>query len=118
MKRTIIAGAAIMVGAAVALSAGGYMAIAGGFDQQKWKAEKGNTSHKNPRIGMVSDAEKVLRLGMKRDEVIQLLGEPDRDQTNTLEYDIGASPYGIDYELFVLEFDALGLLKTWRTVRG
>lgn len=118
MKTTIIAGAVIIAGAAVALSGGGDMAIAGGFDQQKWKAEKGNTSHKNPRIGMVSDAEKVLRLGMKRDEVKQILGEPDRAQTNTLEYDIGASPYGIDYESFVLEFDELGLLKTWRIVRG
>lgn len=94
------------------------MALAGGFDAQKWKAEKGNVTSKNARITMVGEAEKLLRIGMPRQEVTALLGEPDGNDNNRFEYLLGVSPVGIDFEVFIIEFDAGGRLKSFRSERG
>jgi hypothetical protein len=112
--RIILAGAATVA----ALGIGGNMAAAGGFDSQKWKAERGNETSKNPRVTMVGEAEKLLRVGMTREEVTALLGEPDGNANTRFEYLLGISPVGIDFEVFIIEFDAQGKLVRFRTERG
>ncbi len=94
------------------------MAWSGSFDSAKWKAERGNTSHKNPRIGMVSGVEGLLRVGMTREEVVALPGEPDDKKPEKFTYDLGASPVAVDFEYFVLEFDGAGKLTKFRTEQG
>lgn len=112
--RILLAGAI----AVASLGIGGQMVTAGGFDSQKWKAEKGNETGKNPRVTMVGEAQKLLRKGMTREEVITLLGEPDGKPNNRFEYLLGISPFGIDFEVFILEFSAEGKLTNFVVKRG
>ena len=111
---------ALAASAIVAAVLGGefHMAWSWSFDSAKWKAERGNTSHKNPRIGMVSGVEGLLRVGMTREEVVALLGEPDDEKPGKFTYDLGASPVAVDFEYFVLEFDGAGKLTKFRTEQG
>lgn len=88
------------------------------FDAQKWKAQRGNPSHNNPRIGMVSGAKKLLRTGMTQDEVGALLGEPEGKSATRWQYDLGASPYGVDFEYLVIEFDEQGRVLRVSTIQG
>jgi hypothetical protein len=108
---------AIVVALAVVML-GTNMAASDGFDSRKWKAEEHNTSRNNPRIGMVVPLMKILRVGMTRSEVAEFLGAPDNATDNKIEYELGASPYGIDYETFFLEFDGNGKLESFRIKRG
>ena len=94
------------------------MAAAQSFNAEKWKALKGNGSHSNPRIGMVGAAKTLLHAGMSQDEVVGLLGEPDGQKDGRWTYDLGASPYGADYQYLVLEFDGQGKLASVKTEQG
>jgi hypothetical protein len=108
-------------GAALVLGAGGYMAtttMTAGFDSDKWKALRSSTARENPRSRMVSKLEQELRPGMTQDEVLALLGEPEIKEGVRYVYSIGASPFGVDYEYFAVEFDAEGKLLRHMITRG
>src|SRR5262249_51200547 len=118
IRKTWIAlcGAGVML----ILGAGAYMTTltAGDFDSDKWKALRSSTARNNPRAGMVSDLQPQLRPGMTRDEVVTLLGEPEVKEGARYVYSIGTSAFGVDYEYFVVEFDADGKLLRHMITRG
>jgi hypothetical protein len=84
-----------------------------GFDSDHWKAQYDVDDRDNPRAGMVTALERLLTPGMSRDAVLDLLGRPESQDVNQFRYSIGVSPYGIDYEYFVVEFDRDGLVRTF-----
>lgn len=76
------------------------------FDAELWRAQRGSSALDNPRVGLVVVLERDhMRPGMSRAEVIGLLGEPDRRQPHSDHYRLGASPVGVDYETYVVEYD-------------
>lgn len=86
-----------------------------GFDSAQWKAQYGTGAVDNPRGGMVGDVEDLLHPGMSRSEVVDLLGKPEQEERERFTYEIGVSPYGIDYEYFVIEFASDELVRTYIT---
>ena len=92
---------------------------AGQFDSAKWKAQQDSTARNNPRAGMIGDLQqRVLQVGMTREQVVVLLGKPDTTEGNRYVYDIGTSAFGVDYEFFVVEFDGEGKLLRHSITRG
>lgn len=55
---------------------------------------------------MVPALQKVLHPGMRRDEVVGLLGEPDFSDTNraTDTYELGLAGYGVDEEYYEIRY--------------
>jgi hypothetical protein len=107
--------------ALLALAAGGYMATtAGSFDSERWKAQRNSAARENPRAGMLGNLKDRLRPGMTRDEVVALLGEPEAKEKEDTRYvyDLGASAFGVDYEYYVVEFDADGKVVRHAMTRG
>jgi hypothetical protein len=105
--------------AAVAVAGGGMaMTAADGFDPAKWREASGTTARDNPRSGMVSELRERLKPGMSRDEVVTLLGAPERDGGSRLSYSLGINPYGIDHEYFVIELDAGSRVRSFGITRG
>jgi outer membrane protein assembly factor BamE (lipoprotein component of BamABCDE complex) len=88
----------------------------GTFDRELWHTYHQSMDRDNPRGNMADDLrENHLRQGMKKDEVIALLGEPDFDeQTHVFKYTLGMwSGTRIDYDSLDIEFDLSGrLVKT------
>src|SRR5262245_3420837 len=85
--------------ALLALAAGGYMATtAGGFDSDRWKAQRNSAARDNPRAGMLGNLKDRLRPGMTRQEVVTLLGEPEATEKDGTRYvyDLGMSAFGVD----------------------
>jgi len=107
-------------GVLLVLGAGGYMAttVAGEFDANRWKALRSSTARENPRAGMIGALKDRLRAGMTRDEVVALLGEPETKDGPRYVYAIGTSAFGVDYEYFVVEFDADGKVTRHMITRG
>jgi hypothetical protein len=107
---------------AVMLALAGFVAVRaynpGGFDASRWQAQRGSDAIDNPRGGMVSDLMQRLRPGMTRADVRVLLGAPDGESDARWTYELGASRYGVDYEYFVIEFDAEGRLARHALMRG
>jgi hypothetical protein len=76
------------------------------FDADVWRAQRGSNALDNPRVGQVVALERShMRPGMSRAEVIELLGEPDRRLPRSDHYKLGASPVGVDFETYVIEYD-------------
>lgn len=81
------------------------------FDADVWRAQRGSTARETPRTGLVVPLERNhLHKGMTRAAVIELLGEPDRRQPRSDHYRLGASPVGIDFETYVIEYDEQDLV--------
>ncbi len=72
------------------------------FDSSAWKSQRGAGAQQNQRGTMVASVEKAIHAGMSRDDVIQLLGEPDSSDaaTATDTYELGVAQYGIDEEFY------------------
>jgi hypothetical protein len=111
----LIGGGALLTLAAVAAT---LTYRTGRFDAARWQAQRGSDALNNPRIAMIGDLEQRLRPGMTRAEVLALLGEPESQSGGRAVYALGASPYGVDYEFFVIEFDDAGMLLRHRLMRG
>jgi hypothetical protein len=78
----------------------------GNFNSQLWIAQYGKNERNNPRSGMVVALERnVLQKGMRRLEVRAILGKPEQIRHNIDVYDLGASPFGVDYEQYFIEYD-------------
>ncbi len=80
------------------------------------------TSHQAVRQGkkftkdMIGDIEKVLKPGMTKKEVVELLGTPDSENTpNYFQYDLGTTPVG--REGYIVRFDDAGKVVSFRFVR-
>ncbi len=79
------------------------------FDAELWQAQRGKDERHNPRGGMVVDLLQThLRVGMSRTEVRRLLGEPDQRHGSSDVYELGVSPYGIDFEYLLIDYDSAG----------
>jgi len=71
------------------------------FDAIEWQSQKGNLEQINPRASMIGALEKYhIRIGMRREQIRKLLGEPDSIVDQIDVYDIGVSPFGVDLETF------------------
>lgn len=83
----------------------------GEFNSQVWKAHRFSAERDNPRGPMVPDLRPRLHPGMTRAEVEALLGPPDAQRgPGRSDYAIGVPGYGVDYDHFVVEYDAAGRL--------
>lgn len=73
------------------------------FDSKAWIAAKGDSA----RQPMVKLLEKELKVGMSVEEVVDLMGEPDRktDSESERSYLYGLGRGLIDYEEFHVIFD-------------
>lgn len=93
----------------------------GTFESSAWKSQRGVELEKNQRIYMLTSMEALLRVGMHRDEVIELLGPPDYTTqdggTATDVYYVGVSPYGIDMEQYNIDYRD-GRIIAHRSVQG
>jgi hypothetical protein len=76
------------------------------FDSDAWKSQRGVSPQENGRGTMVPALEKVLHPGMRRDEVVDLLGEPDFSDANraTDTYELGLAGYGVDEEYYEIRY--------------
>lgn len=76
------------------------------FDSDAWKSQRGVAPQENSRGTMVPALEKVLHSGMRRDEVVELLGEPDFSDANraTDMYELGLAGYGVDEEYYEIRY--------------
>jgi hypothetical protein len=77
------------------------------FDSVTWKAQRGASAQTNQRGTMVESLQNAIRTGMLREELIELLGEPDSSnaQTNVDIYELGVSPVGIDEEYYEIRYE-------------
>ncbi|MBD2068845.1 hypothetical protein H6F93_15155 [Leptolyngbya sp. FACHB-671] len=90
-----------------------------GFDADLWKAQHKKNKRDNPRIVMVPALEReVLREGMSREMVREILGLPEQIQENVDLYDLGISPYGFDYEQYAIVYDRENKLVEFSIRRG
>jgi hypothetical protein len=84
------------------------------FNAEVWARQAGTKDYKNPRGQMYEDLlENHLHRGITKDQVIQLLGEPDYSKSDTLlRYYLGHwSEIGRYPDYLYVEFDAKGRLK-------
>jgi len=90
-----------------------------GFDAALWRAQHGSDARDNPRSGLVPALEReVLRKGMSREEVREILGPPEGETPQRDVYELGASPVGVDYEQYVIEYDEEGKVLSFGLRRG
>jgi hypothetical protein len=61
--------------------------------------------------------DRYVRLGMTREEVIDLLGPADGNRGGVLVYELGYSVFGVDTEAYEFAFDADGRLTQGRIIR-
>ena len=91
----------------------------GNFDSALWKAQYKKYQRDNPRIGMVPDLEReVLHKRMSREVVREILGRPEQVRENADLYDLGVSPFGVDYEQYVIEYDQENKVVNFFISRG
>jgi outer membrane protein assembly factor BamE (lipoprotein component of BamABCDE complex) len=118
MKRGVLFG----VAAAIAVTAGfgGYMSsTTTSFDAATWRAHRGASPTDNPRREMLGAMrDEVLRPGRSRQEIVAILGEPERRDGGADQYDMGPHRYGIDDETLIIEYDSEGRLSATRITRG
>lgn len=78
------------------------------FDTSRWVAEKGNFDRASARDDLMPAAVKQLRVGMTRDEVLRLFGEPDSRDEDTFSYYLGRDRLGMHFSAWDVHFDAQG----------
>lgn len=76
------------------------------FDSASWKSQRGADAQQNRRGTMVAALEKSIDVGMPREQVIALLGEPDSTDaaTSTDMYELGVAQYGVDEEFYQIQY--------------
>ena len=90
------------------------------FDRELWHHFHENDDPDNPRASMVASLKsKHLRPGLSRQQVTNLLGEPDVAKTPEMyEYNLGMwSGFRIDYDGLQIYFDAQGQLTRVQRVQ-
>ena len=61
--------------------------------------------------------EKYIRLGMSRQQIITLLGEPDTSTKNIDIYEIGTPPFSIGLEVYEINYQ-VDIVVGFRIRRG
>jgi hypothetical protein len=90
------------------------------FEEEIWHAYHNSLDSDNPRGNMADDLRKNhLRRGMTKEQVIELLGEPDFEKSSkVLKYNLGMwSGIGFDYDSLDIYFDSAGSLTETRIVQ-
>jgi hypothetical protein len=84
------------------------------FDSNTWKSQRGVSAKDNKRITMVPTLEARIRVGMPREEVIGVLGEPDsrNQEVNADKYFLGLS-MGPDQQYYEIRYQN-GVVTTMR----
>ncbi|MGO1001257.1 hypothetical protein [Lysobacter sp. CA196] len=79
------------------------------FDAELWREQRGSDALDNPRVEQVVPLEEGghIREGMRRVEVAELLGPPDRSTLRNDYYELGASPFGVHFERYAIEYNDL-----------
>jgi hypothetical protein len=88
------------------------------FQTVKWSAEKDNCFGNNARAGMLEAARQQLKVGMPKQEVLQLFGPPDTSSQSSISYCLGRSTYSVDYENWQIFFDKKGQFLSEKMVRS
>lgn len=89
------------------------------FDADRWKAWSDTEEDCCLRWQMVHDLTTESNLvGMKRMEVIALLGEPDSEDHNGLYYNLGMTGHGIDSGTLMLYLNDSGVVERYAVWRG
>lgn len=88
------------------------------FDKDRWAAEASAKPSENKRSLMTKDLEKRLRRGMSEDEIVALMGQPDSRRDNRFIYNLGMPGFGVDYDHYIIEFDANRKMTRYFTDRG
>jgi hypothetical protein len=80
------------------------------FDRAAWiEAADHENAIDHPRAAMVAEVLDSLEVGVSRAAVEEMLGPAgDGRDLRRLEYGVGASGFGVDYDVLVIEFDASG----------
>jgi SmpA / OmlA family len=90
------------------------------FDRKLWHEFNKIDDPNNPRASMVASLQRRhLKLGMTRDQVVNLLGEPDMAKTPEMyEYNLGMwSGFRMDYDGLQIYFDKKGRLSSVQCVQ-
>ena len=90
------------------------------FDNTVWAAFHESIDPDNPRGEMYEDlTDNVLRTGMDRTAIINLLGPPDhKEEAHLISYNLGMwSGFRIDYDTLDLELDGKGKLVRVRRIQ-
>jgi hypothetical protein len=88
------------------------------FETTKWSAEKDNCFGNNVRAGMLEAARQQLKVGMPKQEVLQLFGPPDTSSQSSISYCFGRSTYSVDYENWQIFFDKKEQFLSEKMVRS
>jgi len=79
------------------------------FESQKWKTAKINSEENwSLRWDMMNDLRNDYQLiGMSKNEIIKLLGEPDNksESFSQFRYSLGYAHFGIDTGTLIIEFE-------------
>ncbi|WP_294252606.1 hypothetical protein [uncultured Sphingomonas sp.] len=107
------------LGTIVALALAGCGGAQMQFDKSAWAAERGNYDGENRRGAMVSQLGGAgVVAGASREAVRELLGEPDSSGPSADIYYLGRSATGPSFEIYRIEYDAAGKLRTAQVQRG
>jgi len=85
-----------------------------------WLSQANIDDSDNPRAQMAADLQhRHIKLGISRQRVIELLGEPDWEkQENVFKYNLGMwSGYRMDYDSLDVYFDSDGLATGTRVIQ-
>lgn len=82
------------------------------FDSNKWKAEVNTEENWTLRWKMMNDLRNNLRLeGKTKNEIINLLGNPDGKFQNNFHYSLGYTGKGINTGTLYIYFDSQNKVK-------
>lgn len=91
------------------------------FESQKWKNANMNSEENwSLRWDMINDLRNdYLLIGMSKNEIIKLLGEPDNKSeiSSQFRYYLGYAHFGIDTGTLIIEFEK-GSVKNYLVTRG
>ncbi len=89
------------------------------FDSESWKSTIVSKKQKELyRANVVSHLKnKVLKNGMKKETVLELLGDADFIKNGKEYYSLGKSPYGVDYEYLIIKYEQ-NMLTSFYIERG
>mgnify|MGYP001297361659 CR=1 FL=1 len=89
------------------------------FDRVLWHHYAGNGDSDNPRASMVADIKRDISTGTTRNQVMELLGEPDFEKSRSVfKYNLGMwSGFRIDYDSLDIHFDEYGQVVELRVVQ-
>ena len=85
------------------------------FDAKIWKSQHNKSTSDNPRGKMASDLKnRVIKPGMTKTQILQMLGPPDFSQNEaTFTYNLGSwSGFRMDGDVFDVDFNKSGRVKS------